>query len=244
MSSDPVLLAVRHLSVSYGTLQAVQDVDLDVRTGEIVALLGANGAGKSTTMKAICRMVPLRGGEILLAGRSLQTVPSRALARLGMTLVPERRRLFPGLTVTENLEMGAFGRPRAEVRRGIDEVLELFSELKRHVQSLASTLSGGEQQMLAIGRGLMSRPRLLLLDEPFLGLAPMLIDTMVEKLKQFHRDGTAILLAEQNVWTILEMADRGYVMASGRVVMSGSAAALAKDERIRQAYLGSRVSIP
>jgi branched-chain amino acid transport system ATP-binding protein len=232
------LLQVRDLSVRFGDIEAVRKVSLDVRAGEAVALLGNNGAGKSTTLKAICRLVPAQSGVVTLDGSSLLQQPTERLVGLGIALVPERRRLFGGLTVIENLKTGAYGRPAAEIDARIEEVLALFSNLRRLSKSLAFSLSGGEQQMLAIGRALMSHPKLLLLDEPSLGLAPLLVEQVFAKLAEVNRLGTAILLVEQNARMALSVADRAYVLGSGRIVAEGPAQELAADERVKNAYLG------
>jgi branched-chain amino acid transport system ATP-binding protein len=231
------LLEVRDLTVRYGDIEAVRSADLTVNEGEFVSLLGNNGAGKSTTLKAIARLTPA-SGAILLDGRSLLSEPTERLVHLGVGVVPERRRLFGGLTVIDNLKTGAHGRPNAYVAEVMQEVLELFPSLRRLSRSLAFSLSGGEQQMLAIGRALMSRPRLLMLDEPSLGLAPMLVDQVFAKLVEVNRRGTAVLLVEQNARMALAVAHRAYVLGSGRVVAHGPASELAADERVKNAYLG------
>jgi branched-chain amino acid transport system ATP-binding protein len=236
------LLQVSNLQVRFGDVTAVRGIDLAVRRGEIVALLGSNGAGKSTTLKAITRLVPAASGSITLAGKSLLPLPTQRLLRLGLALVPERRRLFGGLTVVENLKIGAHGSPAREVARGIEDMLELFPNLRRLAGSLAFSLSGGEQQMLAIARALMSKPVLLMLDEPSLGLAPQLVDLVFETLREVNRRGTAILLVEQNAKMALALAHRAYVLASGRMVLEGPASAVAEDDQVRSAYLGAALS--
>jgi branched-chain amino acid transport system ATP-binding protein len=231
------LLEVADLTVRYGDIEAVRKVSLNVGTGEFVALLGNNGAGKSSTLKAIARLAQA-SGSVRFAGHELTKEPTERLVGMGLALVPERRRLFGGLTVIENLKIGAYGRPHAELARLIEEMLELFPNLKRLSASLAFSLSGGEQQMLAIARALISRPRLLLLDEPSLGLAPLLVEQVFSKLVEVNRQGTAVLLVEQNARMALSVAHRGYVLSSGRIVAEGSAAAVARDPRLMGAYLG------
>ncbi len=231
------LLEVRDLTVRYGDIEAVRGVDLDVGAGEFVSLLGNNGAGKSTTLKAIARLAPAIG-KVQLDGASLLSAPTERLVGLGVALVPERRRLFGGLTVIDNLKTGAYGRPTAYVNEAMEGVLDLFPSLRRLSRSLAFSLSGGEQQMLAIGRALMSKPRLLMLDEPSLGLAPKLVDQVFTKLLEVNARGTAILLVEQNARMALSVSHRAYVLGSGRIVAAGPAAQLADDERVKNAYLG------
>ena len=235
--ADETLLSVRNLSVRYGDIEAVRGIDLDVKNGEFVCLLGNNGAGKSTTLKALARMVPA-SGEISFEGEPLLSRRIEALVGMGIALVPERRRLFGGLSVVENLRIGAHGRSRHYVDEVQEEVLDLFPSLKRLQRSLAFSLSGGEQQMLAIGRALMSRPDLLMLDEPSLGLAPKLVEQVLGKLIEVNERGTSILLVEQNARMALAISHRAYVLSSGRIVASGSSEELANDERVRNAYLG------
>jgi branched-chain amino acid transport system ATP-binding protein len=231
------LLEVEGLTVRYGDIEAVRSADFTVGAGEFVCLLGNNGAGKSTTLKAIARLAPA-SGAIRFDGRSLLAEPTERLVGLGVALVPERRRLFGGLTVIDNLKTGAHGRRHAYVAEVLEEVLDLFPSLRRLSRSLAFSLSGGEQQMLAIGRGLMSRPRLLMLDEPSLGLAPMLVDQVFAKLREVNQRGTAILLVEQNARMALAVSHRAYVLGYGRIVAHGPAEELAADERVKNAYLG------
>jgi branched-chain amino acid transport system ATP-binding protein len=231
------LLEAADLVVRYGDIEAVRQVSIKVGEGEFVALLGNNGAGKSSTLKAIARLAPT-SGSVRFKGQELTKEPTERLVGMGLALVPERRRLFGGLTVIENLKIGAYGRPNAEVAQLIEEMLQLFPNLKRLSGSLAFSLSGGEQQMLAIARALMSRPHLLLLDEPSLGLAPLLVEQVFGKLVEVNRQGTAILLVEQNARLALAVAHRGYVLSSGRIVAEGSAAEVARDPRLMGAYLG------
>ena len=240
---DGPLLSIAHLAVNYGDVQAVRDVNLEVYPGEVVALLGSNGAGKSTTLKAICRLVKPLAGEVAFAGKSLMLQSTEKLVGLGIALVPERRRVFPALTVTENLEMGAYGKPAAYVREGVEEMFTLFPVLHHYSRKMAAGLSGGEQQMLAIARALMSRPRLLLLDEPSLGLAPILVDQLFDKLREVNQNGTTMLLVEQNAWLALEISTRAYVMESGITTVSGTSAELMADEHIRSAYFGTGAAV-
>lgn len=231
------LLQVKDLSVRFGDIEAVRGINLSVQAGELVCLLGNNGAGKSTTLKAISRMVAATG-IISFGGQSLLSQPTERLVGMGLALVPERRRLFGGLSVLDNLRLGAHGRSTAYVDEALQEVLELFPSLQRLSRSLAFSLSGGEQQMLAIGRALMSRPKLLMLDEPSLGLAPKLVDQVFTKLIEVNRRGTAVLLVEQNARMALAVSHRGYVLGSGRIVAEGESTTLAQDARVKNAYLG------
>ena len=233
------LLRVDGIEVGYGALTAVREVSLEVAAGETVALIGSNGAGKTTTLKAITGLLPLRRGTVTLDGERLDGLsPARVVGR-GIAHVPEGRQLFPTMTVRENLELGAAGR-EARARRAdtLEWVFRLFPRLAERTRQLAGTLSGGEQQMCAIGRGLMARPRLLMLDEPSLGLAPVVVKQIFEVLAQINRDGTTILLVEQNVARALGLAHRGYVLENGRVALSGSGDALLASGHIKQAYLG------
>ena len=233
------LLRLDGLEVGYGALTAVREVSLEVRVGEVVALIGANGAGKTTTLKAITGLLPLRRGAITLEGERLDGLsPARVVAR-GIAHVPEGRQLFPTMTVRENLELGAAG-AAARARRGdtLDRVFALFPRLAERARQLAGTLSGGEQQMCAIGRGLMACPRLLMLDEPSLGLAPVVVKQIFENLARINREGTTILLVEQNVGRALGLAHRAYVLESGRVALSGTSESLLASAHIKQAYLG------
>ena len=233
------LLRLDGIEVGYGALTAVREVSLEVNAGETVALIGSNGAGKTTTLKAITGLLPLRRGTVALDGERLDGLsPARVVAR-GIAHVPEGRQLFPTMTVRENLELGAAGRD-ARARRAdtLEWVFRLFPRLAERTRQLAGTLSGGEQQMCAIGRGLMARPRLLMLDEPSLGLAPVVVKQIFEVLAQINRDGTTILLVEQNVARALGLAHRGYVLENGRIALSGPRAALLASGHIKQAYLG------
>lgn len=238
MHNSP-LLSITQLAVNYGDVQAVRNVSLEVHSGEVVALLGANGAGKSTTLKAICRLIKPSMGDIMFDGTTLMTQRTEKLVALGIAMVPERRRVFPALTVTENLEIGAYGKPAVFIREGIDEMFALFPVLSRYSGKMAAGLSGGEQQMLAVARALMSRPRLLLLDEPSLGLAPILVDQLFDKLQEVNRGGTTMLLVEQNAWLALEISSRAYVMESGITTVRGTSSELMADEHVRNAYFGA-----
>jgi branched-chain amino acid transport system ATP-binding protein len=233
------LLELAGLEVAYGGIKAVKGIDLWVTQGELVCLIGANGAGKTTTLKAICGLVPTRGGTIRYDGREITGTPSFRLVERGLAMVPEGRGVFRQLTVQENLAMGAFVRnDRPAIRRDLDRVLELFPRLAERRDQSGGTLSGGEQQMLAIGRALMSRPKLLLLDEPSMGLAPLLVQKIFETVRAISAEGVTILLIEQNARRALEIAGRAYVMESGMITLSGPAAALLADPKVREAYLG------
>jgi branched-chain amino acid transport system ATP-binding protein len=236
------LLSVAGLTVRYGAIQAVRGIDLAVEAGEVVGLLGANGAGKSTTLKAIVGLVPF-GGDIGFDGESLQGQPTEQIVRKGVTMVPEGRRVFPSLTVMENLTLGAAACPDSgAAARNRAEVIELFPILAERRDQRAGTLSGGQQQQLAIGRALMSQPRLLLLDEPSLGLAPQIVDSIFELILRLKQRGQTILLVEQNVAAALDIADRAYVLANGAISMSGAAESLRASEQIARAYLGGEVA--
>ena len=233
------LLEVRNLKVAYGGIQAVKGISFDVREGELVSLIGANGAGKTTTLKALTGVQPAADGEIRYLGRSIRGQGAWELVRQGLVMVPEGRGTFTRMTITENLQMGAFVRGDArEIVEDIERVFALFPRLKERRHQLAGTMSGGEQQMLAMGRGLMARPKLLLMDEPSMGLSPIMVDKVFEVVADIHRRGTTVLLVEQNASRALGLATRGYVMDSGEVTMSGEARALLDDPRVRAAYLG------
>ena len=233
------LLEITALQVAYGGIKAVKGIDLAVGKGELVCLIGANGAGKTTTLKAICGLLPARGGTVRYDGQEITGTPSYRLVERGLAMVPEGRGVFRQLTVAENLAMGAFVRKdRAAVRHDLAHVYALFPRLaERRLQS-GGTLSGGEQQMLAIGRAMMSRPKLLLLDEPSMGLAPLLVQKIFETVRRISAEGVTILLIEQNARLALEAANRGYVMESGMITLSGPAGELLADPKVREAYLG------
>jgi branched-chain amino acid transport system ATP-binding protein len=237
-SASPVLLQVSGLRVAYGGIQAVKGVSFEVRQGELVSLIGANGAGKTTSLKAITGLQPVAAGEIHFLGRSIRGQGAWDLARQGLVMVPEGRGTFTRMTITENLQMGAYVRSDAEIGADIEKVFDLFPRLKERALQLAGTMSGGEQQMLAMGRALMARPKLLLLDEPSMGLSPIMVDKIFEVVDTIHRQGTTVLLVEQNASCALGLASRGYVMESGEVTMSGEAQALLSDPKVRAAYLG------
>jgi branched-chain amino acid transport system ATP-binding protein len=232
------MLELNGVSVSYGMIAALKGVSLNVGSGEIVALIGANGAGKSTTLMSISGIVGLACGTITYNGAELSGLPSHAIVQKGISQVPEGRRIFQRMTVRENLEMGAFLQERDRVEQGLERVFALFPVLAERSRQLGGTLSGGEQQMLAIGRALMAKPKLLLLDEPSLGLAPIIMSKIFRIIEEINRQGTTILLVEQNAKAALRLARRAYVMESGRVVMQGPAADLASDPGIKKAYLG------
>ncbi len=233
------LLEVADLHTYYGNIHAIRGVSLTVDTGEIVTLIGTNGAGKTTTLNSISRLLAPRSGEIRLDGHDLMAVPSHKLVSMGVVQVPEGRRVFARLTVEENLMMGAYIiEDKREVSAGIERAYTMFPRLKERSKQVAGTLSGGEQQMLAMGRALMAQPRLLLLDEPSMGLAPTLVAFIFETIQQIHAQGVAILLVEQNALQALAIAHRGYVLQTGRILLADTAEALAANEDVRRAYLG------
>jgi branched-chain amino acid transport system ATP-binding protein len=233
------LLAIEDLWVSYRALAAVKGVRIAIAPGEVVALLGANGAGKSTTLRAISGLVALSSGSISFDGIDVGSLPPHKIPELGIAHVPEGRQVFPEMTVQENLEIGAFvPKAKAERAKTMELVYEIFPRLAERKRQLAGTMSGGEQQMLAVGRGLMLKPRLLMLDEPSLGLAPVMTDVTFEKIAEIHKMGTAILLVEQNVSRALSLVDRAYVLESGRVIMHGNSEELANNKQVQAAYLG------
>ncbi len=239
------LLELSDLSVMYGGVEAVRGVSLKVEAGEVVTLLGSNGAGKSTTLRAISGLVKPASGDILFDGRSIAGERPEAIVRRGIAHVPEGRRVFPGLSVRENIMLGASNRAglsKAVIAREADEMFDLFPDIRRFAGSLGWTLSGGQQQMVAVARGLMAKPRLLLLDEPSLGLAPVIVQAVFAIVAEIRRRGTTVLLVEQNARMGLSVADRGYVLETGRLVLSGSPAELWSNEEIRAAYLGGRTA--
>lgn len=239
MANAP-LLQVKNIHSYYGNIHALHGISLDVNEGEIVTLIGSNGAGKSTTIRSISGIMHPREGEIFLDGQPIHHVAAHELVARGIAQSPEGRRIFPRLSVIDNLEMGAFlRRDRAAIQQDMDSVFALFPRLKERVKQYAGTLSGGEQQMLAMGRALMARPRLLLLDEPSMGLAPVLVDQIFEIIVRINKEqGTTILLVEQNALMALEVAARGYVLQSGSIVLADTGAALLKNEMVRKVYLG------
>ena len=233
------MLSLKNVSTRYGAVQALTDVSMEVEKGSVVTLIGANGAGKSTTLRSIMGLTKPYSGEIQFEGKSLNRMPTHMIAALGIALVPEGRAIFANLTVMENLELGAYlQRDRGQLRKDLDRVQSIFPRVKERLTQMAGTLSGGEQQMVAIGRALMARPRLLLLDEPSLGIAPLVVQTIFEAIAQINSEGTTILLVEQNAAQALRLAHRGYVLETGEIVMSDSAKNLLQDERVRAAYLG------
>jgi branched-chain amino acid transport system ATP-binding protein len=239
MSAGEVLLQVDGLEVAYGGIQAVKGVGFEVRQGELVSLIGSNGAGKTTTMKAITGLVALNGGDIRYLGRSVRGRGPWELVKDGLAMVPEGRGVFTRMSIHENLQMGAHIRnDKAEIASDLDKVFGIFPRLKERRDQLAGTLSGGEQQMLAMGRALMSRPRVLLLDEPSMGLSPIMVDKIFEVVREVHAQGVTVLLVEQNASRALQIADRAYVMESGLITMSGEARQLLSDPKVRAAYLG------
>ncbi len=233
------MLEVRDIKVFYGDAQALYGVSLEVQANEIVTLVGSNGAGKTTTLRAISGIRPVGGGDILFEGQSLTKLPAFTRAENGIALVPEGRELWPQMTVRENLELGAYTKSaRAKRRESLERVFDLFPRLKERVAQNAGSMSGGEQQMVAIGRALMTSPRLLMFDEPSLGLAPVIVQQVFEIIRRLHEDGLTILLVEQNLKKALEVADRGYVIETGTVTMSGPSVELLADQGVRAAYLG------
>jgi len=234
-----MLLRLDELEVAYGGIRAVKGIDLRVARGELVSLIGANGAGKSTTLRAICGLVPVAAGMIHYDGQAIAGLPSHTLVRRGLVMVPEGRGIFGKLTIDENLQMGAYSRNDLdEIERDKEHVFELFPRLAERRNQSAGTLSGGEQQMLAMGRAMLSRPRLLLLDEPSMGLAPLMVERIFEVIRTIAAEGVTILLIEQNARLALEASDRGYVMESGRIILEGAGANLLNDPKVRAAYLG------
>ena len=233
-----VMLDVQNINVYYGAIHAVKDVSFHVDEGEIVTLIGANGAGKSTTLQTISGLLHSRTGSITFMGQPIQAVPADKLVARGLAQVPEGRRVFQQMTVEENLEMGAFTQPNSTVTPNLEKVYEQFPRLKERRRQVAGTLSGGEQQMLAMGRALMSNPKLLMLDEPSMGLAPILVEQIFEIIQRLHEKGTTILLVEQNARMALSVADRGYVLETGRVTLTGQGGELLADEAVKKAYLG------
>ena len=233
------LLKVNDIHVYYGAIHAIKGISLEVNEGEIVTLIGANGAGKSTTLNTIAGLLKPRQGSIAFAGLPVDGVAASKMVYKGLSLCPEGRRIFQQLTVKENLEMGAFSRPNEEVAASMERVYGFFPRLKEREKQVAGTLSGGEQQMLAMGRALMSKPRLMMLDEPSMGLAPILVEQIFEIIQDMNRAGTTILLVEQNAQMALSVANRAYVMETGRITMEGDADKLMHDDNVRKAYLGS-----
>jgi branched-chain amino acid transport system ATP-binding protein len=236
-NGEPIL-EVRDLVVSYGAIKALKGISIRLKADEIVTLIGANGAGKSTTLRAIMGLVPPASGDVRFDGESARGVPTFRLVRQGLILVPEGRAIFANLSVRENLELGAYARRDREIGADLEKVVGIFPRLKERIRQTAGTLSGGEQQMLAISRALMSRPRVLLLDEPSLGLAPLLVHTIFEAIEQIHKQGTPVLLVEQNANAALRHSNRAYVLETGSVALEGNSADVAANPRVKEAYLG------
>ena len=232
------LLKVDNIHVFYGAIHAIKGISFEVQEGEIVTLIGANGAGKSTTLNTIAGLLKPREGSITFDGKNITGIPASKMVYNGMALCPEGRRIFQQMTVRENLEMGGFSRPNSEIEGSMENVFNRFPRLREREKQIAGTLSGGEQQMLAMGRALMSKPKLLMLDEPSMGLAPILVEQIFDIIKELHEAGTTILLVEQNAQMALSIADRAYVLGTGQVTMSGPAAEVLADDRVRAAYLG------
>lgn len=233
------MLKVTDLAVSYGAIKALRGISFEVNTGEIITLIGSNGAGKTTTLHAISNIIKKSGGEIRFEDESIGDLAPDAIVKKGLIHVPEGRRIFANLTVKENLEMGAFTRTdKAEIKADMEMVYEMFPRLKERLKQISGTLSGGEQQMLAMGRALMSKPKLLLLDEPSMGLAPILVDEIFSIIQQINKAGTTILLVEQNAYKALSIASRAYILETGLITKSGNAKDLIKDNSVKVAYLG------
>lgn len=233
------LLQVKNLEVYYGNIRALKGISFEVKEHEIVTLIGANGAGKTTTLNTIAGLLRPRRGSVEFDGKNLLSYPASKVVSLGMAICPEGRRIFQQMTVRENLEMGGFSRPKTEIEPSVEEMFTRFSRLKEREKQIAGTLSGGEQQMLAMARALMSKPKLLMLDEPSMGLAPILVEQIFEIIRELHQQGTTILLVEQNAQMALAVADRAYVLETGRITMTGNAADMLDDPEVRKAYLGS-----
>ena len=232
------LLKVDDIHVYYGRIHAIKGISFEVNEGEIVTLIGANGAGKSTTLNTVSGLLKPRSGMITFEGKGIVGIGASRIVGLGMALCPEGRRVFQQMTVRENLEMGGFSRPKEEIPGSLENVFQRFPRLKEREKQIAGTLSGGEQQMLAMGRALMSKPKLLMLDEPSMGLAPILVEQIFDIIKELHAAGTTILLVEQNAQMALSIADRAYVLGTGKITISGSAKDVLADDRVREAYLG------
>ena len=238
MDERKTLLKVDELHVYYGSIHAIKGVSFEVNEGEIVTLIGANGAGKSTTLNTVAGLLKPRTGGIAFEGRAITGMSASRIVSLGMALCPEGRRVFQQMTVKENLEMGGYSRPPQEIPASLEDVFTRFPRLKERERQIAGTLSGGEQQMLAMGRALMSKPKLLMLDEPSMGLAPILVEQIFDIIKELNEAGTTILLVEQNAQMALSIADRAYVLGTGLITISGDAAEVLADDRVRAAYLG------
>ena len=233
------ILKVNNINVYYGAIHAIKGISFNVEEGEIVTLIGANGAGKSTTLNTISGLLRSKTGDISFMGSSIAKMSPNKIVQNGLVMVPEGRRIFLGLTVEENLEMGAYTRPKSEIKDSMEQVYELFPRLKERRSQIGGTLSGGEQQMLAMGRALMAKPKLMMLDEPSMGLAPLLVDLIFEIIADLHKSGSTILLVEQNAQAALSIADRAYVLETGKIVKTGLGSELISDPDIKKAYLGA-----
>ena len=233
-----MLLEVENINVYYGAIHAIKGISFSVEEGEIVTLIGANGAGKTTTLNTVSGLLRSKTGDIRFMGKSITHLPAHAVVKEGLALVPEGRRVFLQMSVQENLEMGAFTRDPKEIGGSLEQVFALFPRLEERKKQVAGTLSGGEQQMLAMGRALMSKPKLMMLDEPSMGLAPILVEQVFDIIRSLHQAGTTILLVEQNAQMALSIADRAYVLENGQISLSGTGAELARSEKVRKAYLG------
>ena len=238
MSEEKCLLQVENLNVYYGSIHAIKGISFHVNEGEIVTLIGANGAGKSTTLNTIAGLLKPKSGTVTFDGKMISGFPANRIVPLGMALCPEGRRIFQQMTVRENLEMGAYSRPRGEIEDSIEEMFQRFPRLKERRRQIAGTLSGGEQQMLAMSRALMSKPKVLMLDEPSMGLAPILVDQIFQIIQELHASGTTILLVEQNARKALQIANRAYVLETGAITLSGTGSELANSPDVKKAYLG------
>lgn len=233
------ILSVKDLVVNYGAIRALRGITFDVRKGEIISLIGSNGAGKTTTLHSISNLIKKQSGSVLFDGEDITSLPAAQIVHRGLIQVPEGRRIFANLSVKDNLEMGAYTRKdKAKTRQDMEHVFELFPRMKERLRQLAGTLSGGEQQMLAMGRGLMADPKLLLLDEPSMGLAPILVDEIFDIIKKINEDGTTILLVEQNAYKAMSIASRVYILETGLISSSGDAKDMIKDPAVKEAYLG------
>jgi branched-chain amino acid transport system ATP-binding protein len=233
------MLTIKELNVFYGAIHAIRDISIEVAEGEIVTLIGANGAGKTSTLRAISGLIPIKSGEITFNNKSLKSVPAHKLVSLGLSHVPEGRRVFANLSVLENLELGAYTRSdKAGIKKDMENVFDKFPRLKERINQHAGTLSGGEQQMLAIGRALMVKPKFLLLDEPSMGLAPLIVKDIFSIIQEINKSGTTVLLVEQNAHMALSIANRAYVLETGTISLSGKASDLLNDESVKNAYLG------
>ena len=238
VSNNKSLLRVDDIHVYYGSIHAIKGISFEVNEGEIVTLIGANGAGKSTTLNTVSGLLKPRSGLITFEGKGIVGIGASRIVGLGMALCPEGRRVFQQMTVRENLEMGGYSRPKEEIPASLEDVFKRFPRLKEREKQVAGTLSGGEQQMLAMGRALMSKPKLLMLDEPSMGLAPILVEQIFDIIEELHAAGVTILLVEQNAQMALSIADRAYVLGTGKITISGTAAEVLADDRVRAAYLG------